>query len=231
MSKYDFNNAETYAIWLLHDKRCWICLEPLRLGECSVDHVIPESLLDSVDDLANVLQQYGLPNDFRINWFGNWLPSHVRCNQTKSNKIFEYVPGLKLILDRLAKKAEAVAKSARSISANVEKDKVFAKVFVALEKETISLDDLQEVFCELRHIDDVDTVVLEEEISIHFDPDRWTIASEGSGYVVVTDGRLGGIVPSGPSPHISWMCPTCRSYGPWNGVRCMSCGHMSDPHG
>ena len=232
MSKYKFSHSERYAVWLKHDKRCWLCLEPLRLAECSVDHVIPEQLLTSPDELAGVLEQYGLPADFSVNGFGNWLPAHQRCNQQKSGAVLEYVPGLKLTLDKLAKKASKVAASAQAVTRNIEKDKVLAKVNVAFENKRVTEDDLKELIVSLRDIADDDAAIIEEEIGIHFhfDTSRWKVVHQSTGYVVVSDGRLGGMVPTTATPDITWECPACGRYGPWNGVMCMSCGRMSDPY-
>lgn len=57
----------------------------------------------------------------------------------------------------------------------------------------------------------------------------WTVVRSSQGFATVTDGRRGGVVPTVRNPHHSWQCPNCGSFGPWNGVICLSCGRMSDP--
>jgi hypothetical protein len=137
--------AERYAVWHCNDQRCWLCQEPLRLAEATVDHVLPESLLD--DDIARqkILTDYGLPTDFNINGYENWLPCHNHCNQSKSNKAPAFVPGNKMIFDRLKQRAHEGERMARSVSSNVAKDKVFKTIFAALETQTISMRDLDEL--------------------------------------------------------------------------------------
>jgi len=143
MQKYRFSHAERYAVWLNHEKRCWLCNEPLRLLETTIDHVVPECLLEDEESLQKIVDVYELPSAFEINGFENWLPCHNHCNQSKSSTTFSFVPGYKLILDRLIRDADKVARSADAITKHVIKDKLFAKIFVALEKETISLQDIK----------------------------------------------------------------------------------------
>src|SRR5262245_24225882 len=143
MQKYRFSHAERYAVWLNHEKRCWLCNEPLRLLETTIDHVVPESLLEDEATFRKIVDMYQLPADFSINGFENWLPCHNHCNQSKSNTTFGFVPGYKLILDRLNRASDDVKRSAIAITRNVIKDKLFARIFVALEEKTISFEDIE----------------------------------------------------------------------------------------
>jgi hypothetical protein len=40
MSKHSFSASERYAVWLHHEKRCWLCEEPLRLLETTIEHYL-----------------------------------------------------------------------------------------------------------------------------------------------------------------------------------------------
>ena len=143
MGKYRFSNAERYAVWLNHGKRCWLCNEPLRLHETTIDHVVPESVLEDNAKLKTIIDCYDLPSEFCVNGFENWLPCHNHCNQRKSNSTFKFVPGYKLILDRLIRDADKVSNSAAAITQNVKKDKLFAQIMAAIDKDEISLKDLE----------------------------------------------------------------------------------------
>lgn len=149
MNKYHFSHAERYAVWLHHEKRCWLCLEPLRLIETTIDHVVPESLLEDQSTLQKIVDMYALPSDFAINGFGNWLPCHHHCNERKSSTAFELVPINQVILERLKRDAAKVAATAGSIKLNVTKDKLFAKIFVGLQENRISIDDLESLVGDL----------------------------------------------------------------------------------
>jgi hypothetical protein len=141
--KRTFSSAERYAVWLHHEKRCWLCLEPLRLVETTIDHVLPESLLDDPDELANVLAECGLSENFNINGFENWLPCHQHCNQKKGKSRFRFVPAYQLILERLMRVAPSVQKTAETVGANAETDKVIGYILAALERQAITWDELQ----------------------------------------------------------------------------------------
>jgi 5-methylcytosine-specific restriction endonuclease McrA len=140
--KRPFSRAERYTVWYCHEKKCWLCVEPLQLAEVTVDHVLPESLLDHDDLRQKLLAEYGLPKDFNINGYENWLPCHIRCNQKKGKKTPAFIPGNKMIFDRLWQKAREVERTARSVSSNVDKDIVFNTIFAALEAKRISVRDL-----------------------------------------------------------------------------------------
>jgi hypothetical protein len=143
--KRGFSYPERYAIWHCNERRCWLCKEPLRLAEVTVDHVLPEWLLDDEGQREATFIEYGLPKDFNINGYENWLPCHNHCNQIKSRKIFTFVPGYKMILERLRQRAYEVERTALSVSSNASKDTVFSTTFAALEKQTISMRDLDEL--------------------------------------------------------------------------------------
>ncbi len=145
MNKRSFSSAERYAVWLHHEKRCWLCTEPLRFFETTVDHVLPESLLEVPDELAQLLAQYGLPTDFNINGFENWLPCHQHCNQRKGARMFRFVPENSFILQRLGALASSVERTARNVGTNAAKDKLIGSLSAALERQTISWDELQEL--------------------------------------------------------------------------------------
>ena len=44
----------------------------------------------------------------------------------------------------------------------------------------------------------------------------------------VSDGRFGGVTPTGDNPSENWRCPYCGSFGPWNGSICLNCNHRDD---
>lgn len=103
--KRKFKYNERYAVWFCNEKRCWICHEPLRFFEVTVDHVLPESLLYDDAKRQEILATYGLSMDFRINGYENWLPCHNHCNVSKGIKTPSFVPGNKDIIDKLSKNA------------------------------------------------------------------------------------------------------------------------------
>ena len=130
-------------MWLQHGKRCWLCREPLELVDSSVDHVVPEVLLQDANGLAQYLELYGLPSTFDVNGFENWLPAHGRCNQRKGAKRLGYVPEQRFIFETLMKKAELVRKTAQSIAKRGERGSILAKLLIALEGDAITIKDVE----------------------------------------------------------------------------------------
>lgn len=58
-------------------------------------------------------------------------------------------------------------------------------------------------------------------------PDKWTIVERHGNMATVTDGERRGRTPV-KNHGIDFKCPGCGFYGPWDGVRCLSCGNLSD---
>jgi hypothetical protein len=143
--KRRFSYAERYAVWLCHGPKCSWCHEPLRLLETTIDHQLPESLLYQDAQREGVFLEYGLPKDFKINGYENWMPCHNHCNQSKGDRSSDFVPGIKKILDRLRVKAHVVERVAHSVALNIAKDKIFKAMFAGLEKRTITVLDLDQL--------------------------------------------------------------------------------------
>jgi hypothetical protein len=72
-----------------------------------IDHVLPEKLKASESALKTVLTDFGLPSDFELNSFENWLPAHRRCNALKGENILRRTPLIQMWIDRAREKAQA----------------------------------------------------------------------------------------------------------------------------
>lgn len=228
MQKYIFSNAERYAVWMYHGKSCYWCNEPLRLNETTVDHVLPEILLEKKSEYEKIKIEFNLPESFEINSYANWLPCHDRCNKEKSRKVFSPAPFILAILEKLIREKDEVKKHEERIKSNNTKDKILAKIMTAIDDQKIDIDDILAIFPdhELK-ADEARRFI--NDIRTRTDSERWKVIGVNNEIATLTDGRLVGISPIDNNPDISWMCPTCGSYGPWNGTRCMNCGQMSDP--
>lgn len=232
MGKHQFTYAQRFAVWKHHGQQCYWCEEPLRLQDTTVDHVVPEHLEGKPEELAKVTARLGLPDSFTINGYCNWLPAHDKCNKNKGGRNLRPAPMVVAILEKLERDADKVAKIETGIKNNSRKDKALASVMVAMEEGVISKAEILAALSDPELPQDEDVQLLRKEISLRVDPERWHIAhlDEERGLAMVSDGRYAGSTPIGPDPHISWECPHCGSYGPWNGARCMACGHFSDPY-
>jgi hypothetical protein len=229
MTKYKFTNAQRFAIWKHHGQTCYWCGEPLRLQETTVDHVVPEHLLDKPDELERLRTLFGLSSAFVINDYCNWLPAHDKCNKNKSGKTLPLTPLVQTILDKLRRDAEEVRRIEQRVKADAKKDKLLGHVMVALEEDDIKKEDILNLFADPELPQDEDVQVLRREIHLRVDPNRWHVASLNNDIAVVTDGKRGGITPVGTDTHWSWECPHCGSFGPWNGAICLTCMRRSMP--
>jgi hypothetical protein len=230
MSKYVFKYAEKYAVWKTYGPQCYWCGEPLRIQDCTIDHVIPEFLLGKPDDLARVRDLFSLPDDFGINDVVNWLPCHDACNRSKSAKVFRPTPLIQAILDKLQREAPKVRRIRDTYLANKAKDDLLGRVMAALEGQAISKDELRAALADPAIETDADLRALRDDVFFHIDTVRWKAIELKGNIAIVSDGRYGGITPIVENPDSSWLCPHCMSYGPWNGIICLTCGHRSDPN-
>lgn len=149
--KRRFTYIERYAIWKVHGDCCWWCTVPLPLRDATVDHAVPESLLDDESELHVLLQDYGLPDDFNINSYENWMPCCHRCNSIKSKTPPPATPLVNRALQRMHMLAPDVEKEARSLANNLSKDHVFKTLFAALEERKITMHDLKQLLDDFIH--------------------------------------------------------------------------------
>lgn len=198
--------------------------------ETTCDHVIPEHLSEKPTELSSILEELGLDSGFEVNDFNNWMPSHVKCNQKKGRLPFRPTPMIQTMLDRLIRDSEKVRRIEQRFTENNKKDQLLTRIIDGLETETITQEEVEELFPKGRPIEDEDITTLYDEVCLHVDPRRWKMVGRSGDIATVTDGRLGGMTPVSQNPDITWQCPHCGHYGPWNGVRCMTCGMMSDPY-
>lgn len=188
-----------------------------------VDHVIPESLLKKPTELQAALNAYGLPADFDLNSFANWLPACSPCNGTKNDLVFEPTPIVQVHLQRaIARAADAQALAAETVS-----ERKIANALNVLER---ARDDGK--------LDDEVIQTLSEFISRHRQPDLsgqpirlsplYEIITEHNGIQLVRGPYGVGGRPAIRDPHSSFSCPNCGSIAAWNGARCVICGEMND---
>jgi hypothetical protein len=99
-----------------------------------VDHIVPESLLSEPEALERVLERLGLPSDFEVNDYGNWLPAHPDCNNFKGATPFEPSPLIQQLLQKTKEKAERAAELAQRTISN-------RRIMLALNAIEQAMDD------------------------------------------------------------------------------------------
>jgi hypothetical protein len=123
MSRYQFSDGERWGVYNAQGEKCYLCTRPLDLSSMQIDHIIPERILDNPECLAEVIKEFGLPSDFDINSFENWLPSCAPCNNTKRDAVFKPTPIVQVQLD----KAKAHAQEAKVLAEEVPQQRSLAR--------------------------------------------------------------------------------------------------------
>ena len=223
-------------MWSAHDGHCFWCAEPFDYKFCTVDHVIPERLLKDPPELARVLAMYGLPPDFNLNDFGNWVPSHHKCNGTKASLVFDATPAFLMTLERLKRKAPQARAFHDKFNSDRAVNSILAALEVRLERKQVPLDRVQELIRVTLSAWEAESLVLDRvEAGAESDTgpvllvDGWAVHQRtGDIAHVVRDGRF-GYTYVGNGSGSGFICPHCGRLGPWNGARCLTCGMLSDP--
>jgi 5-methylcytosine-specific restriction endonuclease McrA len=224
MAKHKFTAAEKLGVWQAFDGQCFWCGKPVAYTDTTVDHVIPETVEDKPAQLDEIRRTYGLGASFEINSFRNWVPCHGSCNSSKGSRLYGPSPAMIAYLEFVARKAESAANVARRATEDREKGRILGKLESALEANLITREEVMVLIGDL----DPRPMIPGTQPALQLLP-GWSVVRGGNGFVTVTDGVRAGIAPTDPNPHISWQCPTCGQFGPWNGVICLSCGQRSDP--
>lgn len=228
MAKYSFSKPEKSAIWKAHDRLCFWCGDVLPdLKQVTIDHLFPESLLCEPEKWKKHRTDFGLPEDFKINSFANWVPAHSQCNSTKSTTVYENGPVMVKAIHEVGRKAEIANRIWRNICKSMEKSEAMAQIEALIEAEKVTKEEIVAMFSETED-EAIEVAEIVDEIVSRLSP-RWQIVSSNGVLGLASDGRMYGETWVGKEePHISWRCPTCGSIGPWSGARCMNCGHFSD---
>ena len=225
MSKRSFSAVERYAVFTVHGERCYMCSEPLDLQTMEVDHVIPEALLSEPVRLASVLENYGLPPDFDLQSWSNWLPACGPCNNRKRNRVFRPTTRVQLDLEIAAEKADDVHRLAE----NKVSQRAAARAVTVIQRLTQD-----------GRLDEVLLAQLKDLISLHEPvrtPERrgeairlapnFEILSEKDGVRLVRGPYGVGAGPIVFDERSNFRCPTCGNVA-WSGPRCVVCGAMDD---
>ncbi|MGF7179116.1 HNH endonuclease [Tunturiibacter psychrotolerans] len=89
MSQQNFSAAQREAIWLACQKKCPYTSRLLDVRSLHIDHIIPESLLDTPSQLEVLKSRLGLPADFDVHGYENLLPCDAGTNFQKGSSILD----------------------------------------------------------------------------------------------------------------------------------------------
>lgn len=89
MSNQKFTVDERFAFWIVYDKKCIYCGNPImELSSLRIDHLVPEILADKnhENDLCDLLKKHCLPKGYNIFAYYNLVASCSKCNGMKLDK-------------------------------------------------------------------------------------------------------------------------------------------------
>lgn len=121
---YHFTNAERFGVFKAFEGICCWCREPVEWRSLTIDHIVPQSLEDKPEKLSEIKTHYGLPVDFPINDFENWVPAHQRCNGSKNDSIFQSSPAMIAVFAEVQHKAVL----GREFASGIESDWHLARI-------------------------------------------------------------------------------------------------------
>lgn len=240
MGKYQFSDAERWAIFNAYGGVCYLCRKPVDLQTMEVDHILPEHLLDKPDDLKVILHGYGLEDTFDLNAYGNWLPACRPCNRVKSGSVFRATPIVQDQIDRARSKTAEAVRIEREMSSNRQLARALNIVLRAMDADQLGADALKPLVIKFAKLHPVAYEAMRQPPP---DPDLmqmmtkppefrvtpfYTVLFESGAFRIVRTPYGVGHQPKADNPHSSFSCGHCGSLGPWNGNRCLSCGMMND---
>ncbi|GAA5701465.1 MULTISPECIES: hypothetical protein [Streptomyces] len=133
-------------------------------------------------------------------------------------------PAITELLRKAQELAPKVRKKAAAFAKKRDTEKALAMIMASddIEQLKAAADFIQG---KLKEASESLLTRMHPALSGLYDPERWDLVTPLSAEVAfVADGKTGGVT----GKHISWQCPFCSSYGPWNGNRCLTCGHMDE---
>jgi len=225
MRRKQFSDAERHAVFTVHGERCYMCGTPLDLLSMEVDHILPASLADEPDKLRAITDSLGLPYDFGLESFANWMPACSRCNNRKSDLVFEPTPIVQVELQKAAEKAARAAE----LAGQTATDRKLAKAWNTIKRGAENGELNQQLEQQIREFSEFHNAARDEEMKgepIHLTPLIEVLSDNGQIRVVRGPFGVGG-GPSNSSTFGEARCGVC-GHAAWNGVRCVVCGEMSD---
>lgn len=130
------------ALWRAYKgERCPYCRERMNYTDMWVEHIVLERTLRDPSEWEKRKLEYGLPDEFKINDYENWIPVHSWCNLDRGKSILERKAAHHYLM--IAKRhAEKAREQEVRLEKKVKADSIISELEVALEKGTLLRDDL-----------------------------------------------------------------------------------------
>jgi len=220
MSGYKFTIAQRFAVYTVHGGTCYLNGEPLFLKSMRIDHILPRSLKDDPERLYVISEEYGLPHNFELDSFENWLPTCDPCNSAKYKEPFRPTPIIQRYVDRARSGAAETKALAERIVTNQAISKALITLEMAFDQGRLDLSIIEPLI-ELYEQHQRRTRLREFRIT-----PQCTILHELEGYRIVQTNYGVGYASNRSTADITFQCPHCGNFGPWSGAICLTCGQL-----
>lgn len=215
MSVQKFSAIEREAVWRAYSQRCVYTRGLLEVSNFHIDHIVPETLLDTPKELKQALKDCGLDDNFDVLGWENLVPCQPGMNLQKGAIVFEpsqarYFLGIAAArkpevieeigkIERARKRGRAIIMLQQTLETGKLKPEEVAKILQDHLGEPDEIFELLEAMTladstELRAIARTDLEDLRDQ-PVNFVP------SQG----------LDGVELTGPNDE-KRLCRTCREY-------------------
>lgn len=145
--KYQFKQAERHAVYIVHDEKCYMCGDMLTMQTVQIDHVIPESIAEDTIALEKAISNLGLPKNFEVNSYENWLPACGNCNREKLANVWNPSPIVQIRLKRANDRADKARELASKLTSVRRISNAISIILGADESvfDPISIEDLKKI--------------------------------------------------------------------------------------
>lgn len=148
MRDYPRYYAIRYALWRAYEMKCFYCGRPVDFMNLMVDHVLPQGLANNPRELATVLEDYEILNNFpgfSINSLSNLVASHgASCNLRKSNAVFPKRAAL-FYLCLVQEKLPRVIDELERLTSTAQRGEVLGGLGTLLERGDVSPREVLEI--------------------------------------------------------------------------------------
>lgn len=225
MTRKIFTIPERNGIWIAHNQACWLCRRPVSFEDMQVEHMLPVDLKSRPDELARVLEKFGLEPGFDIESFDNWRPSHADCNSRKTDSGYD-APFIGIEIRRGRERSTKAKEISQKVISDRKLQGAIATILTAVEKGEASWESIGGLNEALSKYQAFYLAEKSEEAE-----DKLVMSSE----TIISDGRLRverqpygiGVGPADPDVPGHMRCGVCGNLF-FNGARCTLCGTLDD---
>jgi len=138
---------ERLGVFEVWKRRCAWCGERVMFQNCQKEHLIP---LSAADKIAERKKLFGLPEDFKIESFENWVPACSGCNLKKHTLVVDPSPLVAVIFTKARKLAPKARKIAEAADRDSRKGPLLAKFAAAVKVGDVTREEVFALYSGLR---------------------------------------------------------------------------------